>query len=198
MSILGVGHYLDETGGINLTSLLILCAVFGFTGSFISLFMSKFIAKRTTGTRIIAQPRTADEQWLVSIVDELARKANIKFPEEGIFAAAQAKAFATGLYCNAALVSVSEGMLQRFDREEVRAVMAYVICNVDNCDMVILTLVLGVVNSFVMFFARIIGHTVDRVVFKIEFGHDIGFWVNTIVAQMPLAILASMIVMAFS
>jgi len=198
MSILGVGHYLDETGGINLTSLLILCAVFGFTGSFISLFMSKFIAKRTTGTRIIAQPRTADEQWLVRTVDELARKANIKCPEVGIFPAAQANAFATGWNRNAALVAVSEGMLQRFDREEVRAVMAHEIGHVANGDMVTLTLVQGVVNTFVMFFARIIGHTVDRVVFKNERGHGIGFWVTTIVAQMVLAILASMIVMAFS
>src|SRR5690625_7792652 len=96
MSILGVGHYLDETGGINLTSLLILCAVFGFTGSFISLFMSKFIAKRTTGTRIIAQPRTADEQWLVSTVDELARKANIKCPEVGIFPRSEERRVGTG------------------------------------------------------------------------------------------------------
>ncbi|MDQ2077682.1 protease HtpX [Marinimicrobium sp. ABcell2] len=198
LNILGVGHYLDETGAIDLTTLLIFCAVFGFAGSFISLFMSKFIAKKTTGTRIIEQARTADEQWLVRTVEDLARKANIKPPEVGIFPAAQANAFATGWNRNAALVAVSEGMLQRFDKEEIRAVMAHEIGHVANGDMVTLTLVQGVVNTFVMFFARIIGHTVDRLVFKSQSGHGIGFWVTTIVAQMVLAVLASMIVMAFS
>ncbi len=198
LNLLGVDHYLKETGGLDLQSLLIFCAIFGFAGSFISLFLSKFIAKKTTGTRIIEQPRTADEQWLVKTVEELAREAGIKMPEVGIFPAPQSNAFATGWNKNAALVAVSEGLLKRFDRDEVRAVMAHEIGHVANGDMVTLALVQGVVNTFVMFFARIIGYTVDKLVFKNERGHGIGFYLVTIVAEIVLAILASTIVMAFS
>ncbi|WP_111641075.1 protease HtpX [Marinimicrobium alkaliphilum] len=198
LNLLGVGRYLDETGGLNLQHLLIFCAVFGFAGSFISLFLSKTLAKRGTGTQVIKQPRSADEQWLVSTVEDLARQAGIKTPEVGIFPAQQANAFATGWNRNAALVAVSQGMLQRFDRDEVRAVMAHEIGHVANGDMITLSLIQGVVNTFVMFFARIVGHTVDRVIFKTERGHGIGFYIVTFITEMILAFLASMIVMAFS
>ncbi len=198
LSLLGVDHYLQQNGGLDLTSLLIFCAVFGFGGSFVSLFLSKFIAKKTTGTQIIESPRTADEQWLVSTVKQLAQQAGIKTPEVGIFPAPQANAFATGWNKNASLVAVSQGLLQRFDRDEVKAVLAHEIGHVANGDMVTLSLLQGVINTFVMFFARIIGHTVDRVIFKTERGHGIGFYIVTFVTEIILALLASMIVMAFS
>lgn len=198
LSLLGVDHYLQQNGDLNLTSLLIFCAVFGFGGSFVSLFLSKFIAKKTTGTQVIKSPRTADEQWLVSTVQQLARDAGIKTPEIGIFPAQQANAFATGWNKNASLVAVSQGLLQRFDRDEVKAVLAHEIGHVANGDMVTLSLLQGVINTFVMFFARIIGHTVDRVIFKTERGHGIGFYIVTFVTEIILALLASLIVMAFS
>jgi heat shock protein HtpX len=198
LSLLGVGRYLDQTGNLDLQTLLIFCAVFGFTGSIISLLLSKFIAKKSMGVQLIERPRTADEQWLVDTVADLAQKAGIKTPEIGIFPAQESNAFATGWNRNAALVAVSLGMLQRFDRDEVRAVLAHEIGHVANGDMITLSLIQGVVNTFVMFFARIIGHTVDRVILKNENGHGIGFYVTTFVAEMVLGILASMIVMAFS
>lgn len=198
LSLLGVGHYLEQGGGLNLQSLLIFCAIFGFSGSLISLFLSKFIAKKTTGTRIIERPANADEQWLVAQVQQLARQAGIKTPEVGIFPVQQANAFATGWNRNAALVAVSQGLLQRFSRDEVKAVLAHEIGHVANGDMVTLSLIQGVINTFVMFFARIIGYTVDRVVFKNERGHGLGFYLVTFVSEIILAILASMIVMAFS
>lgn len=198
LNLLGVGRYLDASGGLNLSSLLVFCAVFGFTGSIISLLLSKFIAKKTMGVQLIERPRNADEQWLVSMVEELSQKAGIKTPEIGIFPAQEANAFATGWNRNAALVAVSLGMLQRFERDEVRAVMAHEIGHVANGDMITLSLIQGVVNTFVMFFARIIGHTVDRVLLKNENGHGIGFYIATFVAEIILGILASMIVMAFS
>nr|WP_049723832.1 protease HtpX [Gilvimarinus polysaccharolyticus] len=199
LNLLGVDRILNESGtGLDLTNLLIFCAVFGFAGSFISLFLSKFMAKRSTGTQLITQPRNAEEQWLVTTVAELAQRAGIGMPEVGVFPANQANAFATGWNRNKSLVAVSSGMLQRFDREEIRAVLAHEIGHVANGDMVTLTLIQGVVNTFVMFFARIIGHTVDKVVFKTERGVGIGYYIVTFIAEMLLAFLASMIVMAFS
>lgn len=199
LNLLGVDRILNESGtGLDLTALLIFCAVFGFSGAFVSLFLSKFIAKKSTGTRVINTPQTADERWLVQTVAELAEKAGIGMPEVGIFPAPEANAFATGWNKNKALVAVSAGLLQRFDREEARAVMAHEIGHVANGDMVTLTLLQGVVNTFVMFFARIIGHTIDKVVFKTERGVGIGYYVVTFVAEIILAFLASMIVMAFS
>jgi len=198
-SLLGLDGILAENGvDLNLGSLLIFCALFGFGGSLISLFLSKWMAKRSTGTQIIENPRTRDEQWLVETVRELAKEAGIGMPEVGIFPSEAANAFATGWNRNAALVAVSSGLLQRFSREEARAVMAHEIGHVANGDMVTLTLIQGVVNTFVLFFARIIGHTVDRVVFKTQSGHGIGYFVVTIVAQIVLSILASMIVFWFS
>lgn len=197
LQLLGVEHYLQDTG-LNLTSLLIFCAVFGFSGSLISLFISKWMAKRTTGTQIIENPRTPDERWLLETTRELAQKAGIGMPEVGIFPAQESNAFATGWNKNKALVAVSQGLLQRFDRNEARAVLAHEIGHVANGDMVTLSLIQGVVNTFVMFFARIIGYTVDKVVFKNERGHGIGFYVVTFIAEMILAVLASIIVMKFS
>jgi heat shock protein HtpX len=197
LNLLGVEHYLQGTE-LNLTSLLIFCAVFGFSGSLISLLISKWMAKRSTKTRIIETPATEQERWLVNTVAELAKKANIGMPEVGIFPAPESNAFATGWNKNKALVAVSEGLLQRFSRDEVRAVMAHEIGHVANGDMITLSLIQGVVNTFVMFFARIFGHFVDRVILKNERGHGIGFYVATFAAEMVLAVLASIIVMKFS
>ena len=173
LNLLGVGHYL-EGSNLNLTSLLIFCGVFGFSGALISLFLSKWMAKLTTRTQVIAEPRNEQERWLLNTVQQLAKQAGINMPEVGVFPAPESNAFATGWNKNAALVAVSQGLLQRFSRDEVRAVMAHEIGHVANGDMVTLALIQGVINTFVMFFARIIGHTVDRVVFKSENGHGIG------------------------
>jgi heat shock protein HtpX len=183
---------------LNLGALLVFCALFGFGGSMISLFLSKWMAKRGTGTYIIEEPRNRDEQWLLDTVRELAEEAKIGMPEVGIFPSQAANAFATGWNRNDALVAVSAGLLQRFRPDEVRAVMAHEIGHVANGDMVTLTLIQGVVNTFVMFLARVIGHTVDRVVFKTERGVGIGFFVVTIVAELVLGLLASTIVFWFS
>ena len=198
LNLLGVGNYLQANGQLDLNSLLAFCAVFGMAGSFVSLLMSKWMAKRSTGTQIIETPRNADEQWLLSTVKELADKAGIGMPEVGIFPSPVSNAFATGWNRNSALVAVSAGLLQRFNRDEVKAVLAHEIGHVANGDMITLTLIQGVVNTFVMFFARIIGHTVDKVVFKTERGVGIGFYITTFIAEMVLGILASMIVMWFS
>jgi heat shock protein HtpX len=198
LNLLGVGHYLQANGQMNLNSLLAFCAVFGMTGSIISLLISKWMAKRSTGTVVIETPRNADEQWLMSTVKELADKAGIGMPEVGIFPSPVSNAFATGWNRNSALVAVSAGLLQRFNRDEVKAVLAHEIGHVANGDMITLTLIQGVVNTFVMFFARIIGHTVDKVIFKTERGVGIGFYITTFIAEMVLGILASIIVMSFS
>ena len=198
-NLLGLGGILAENGvDLNLGSLLVFCALFGFGGSLISLLLSKTMAKRGTGTYIIEQPRNRDEQWLVDTVAELAEQAGIGMPEVGIFPSEAANAFATGWKRDNALVAVSAGLLQRFRPEEVRAVMAHEIGHVANGDMVTLTLIQGVVNTFVMFLARVIGHTVDRVVFKTERGYGLGYYAVTIVTEIVLGFLASMIVFWFS
>ena len=199
LSLLGVDSTLQSNGvDLDLRALLIFSGVFGISGSLVSLFLSKWMAKRAAKVRVIDQPRTQSEQWLVATVRELSQKAGIRMPEVGIFPAQQANAFATGWNRNDALVAVSEGMLQRFSPEEVRAVMAHEIGHVANGDMVTLALVQGVVNTFVIFFSRIIGHVVDRVVFKTERGYGPGYYITSIVAQILLGILASAIVMWFS
>lgn len=199
LRLLGVEGILASNGvDLNLQSLLIFCAVFGFAGSFISLFLSKFMAKMSTRTTLIQQPSTPDERWLVETVADLARKADIGMPEVGIFPAQQSNAFATGWNRNNALVAVSSGLLHRFNRDEVRAVLAHEIGHVANGDMITLSLIQGVINTFVMFFARLIGFFVDRVVLKNERGLGIGYWISTIVAEICLGILASIIVMWFS
>ena len=198
-NLLGLEGILASNGvDLNLTNLLVFCALFGMSGSFISLLISKFMAKRGTGTQIIENPRNRDEQWLVDTVRSLADEAGIGMPEVGVFPSESANAFATGWNRNNALVAVSTGLMRRFDEREVRAVLAHEIGHVANGDMITLTLVQGVVNTFVMFFARIIGHTVDRVVFKTERGYGIGYYIVTIVAEILLGILASMVVMWFS
>ena len=198
-NLLGLQGILAANGvDLNLGSLLVFCALFGFGGSLVSLFLSKWMAKRGTGTYIIETPRNRDEQWLLTTVEELAREARIGMPEVGVFPSQAANAFATGWNRNAALVAVSAGLLQRFRPEEVRAVLAHDIGHVANGDMVTLTMIQGVVNTFVMFLARIIGHTVDRVVFKTERGYGLGYYVVTIVAELVLGFLASMIVFWFS
>ena len=199
LSLLGVESIMAQNGvDLDLGSLLVFCAVFGMAGSLVSLFISKWMAKRATHTQIITQPSNNNERWLLETVAELAQKAGIGMPEVGIFPSPQANAFATGWNKNSALVAVSEGLLRQMKPNEVRAVLAHEIGHVANGDMITLTLIQGVVNTFVMFFARIIGHTVDRAVFKTERGHGIGFYITTFIAEMVLGILASTIVMWFS
>ena len=199
LSLLGVESIMAQNGvDLDLGSLLVFCAVFGMAGSLVSLFISKWVAKRATHTQIITQPSNNNERWLLETVAELAQKAGIGMPEVGIFPSPQANAFATGWNKNSALVAVSEGLLRQMKPNEVRAVLAHEIGHVANGDMITLTLIQGVVNTFVMFFARIIGHTVDRAVFKTERGHGIGFYITTFIAEMVLGILASTIVMWFS
>jgi len=198
-NLLGFESILQANGvDLNLSALLVFCALFGFGGAMISLLLSKWMARRSTGTVLIEQPRNRDEQWLVQTVEELAQRAGIDTPDIGIFPSEAANAFATGWNRNDALVAVSAGLLRRFQPNEVRAVLAHEIGHVANGDMVTLTLVQGVVNTFVMFFARVIGHTVDRVVFKTERGYGLGYFLVTIVAEILLGFLASMIVMWFS
>lgn len=197
LNLLGVGYYLSSEG-LDLGSLLAFCAVFGFAGSFVSLFISKWMAKKTARVHVITNPRSPEERWLLETVSDLAQKANIAMPEVGIFPAQQANAFATGWNKNSALVAVSEGMLQRFRRDEVRAVLGHEVGHVANGDMVTLALIQGVTNTFVMFFARIIGYVVDRAVFKTERGHGPAFFVVTFLTEIVLAFLASMIVSWFS
>ncbi|MCU1720799.1 protease HtpX [Pseudomonas sp. 5P_5.1_Bac1] len=199
LSLFGFNGFMAANGvDLKLDQLLVFCAVFGFAGSLISLLISKWMAKMSTGTQIITQPRTGHEQWLLQTVEELSRNAGIKMPEVGIFPAYEANAFATGWNRNDALVAVSQGLLERFSRDEVRAVLAHEIGHVANGDMVTMALVQGVVNTFVMFFARIIGNFVDKVIFKNEEGQGIAYYVATIVAELILGILASIIVMWFS
>jgi heat shock protein HtpX len=199
LRLLGVESILADNGmDLNLGSLLVFCAVFGFMGSFVSLLMSKFIAKRTSGTQIIETPSNSQQRWLMETVAGLAEKAGIGMPEVGIFPAKESNAFATGWNRNNALVAVSSGLLERFSEDEARAVLAHEIGHVANGDMITLSLVQGVVNTFVMFAARLVGFFIDRVVLKNQRGLGLGYWVATIVAEIILGILASMIVMWFS
>lgn len=199
LSILGVGSY-HSAGGLNLGSLLVFCFVFGMVGSMISLFMSKWVAKKTTGTQIIETPRNQAEQWLLQTVSELAQTAGIKMPEVGIFYSTQSNAFATGWNKNDALVAVSSGLLERMSADEVRAVLAHEIGHVANGDMVTLSLVQGVVNTFVMFFARVAGDFIDRNLFGrgADEPPGIGYFVTSMVLDIVFGILASTIVLWFS
>jgi len=197
--VVGLEDYLAGQGiYTNLSALLVFCGIFGFAGSFVSLLLSKTMAKFGTGTRIIASPANAEERWLLETVGDLARRAGIGMPEVGIFPAPQSNAFATGWNRDNALVAVSAGLLERFDREEARAVLAHEIGHVANGDMVTMSLIQGVLNTFVMFFARVIGAVIDRAVFKNERGHGVGYFMVVMVLQVVLGILASMIAMWFS
>ncbi len=196
LRLLGIDSVLDEQGtGINYQSLLVLSLVIGFGGSFISLAMSKWMAKRSTGAHVISQPANAVESWLVNTVERQARQAGIETPEIAIYDSPDMNAFATGARRNAALVAVSTGLLQGMPKDEVEAVLAHEISHVANGDMVTLTLIQGVVNTFVIFLSRIVGHFVDRVILRNESGYGIGYFAAVIVAQLVLGILASIIVM---
>jgi heat shock protein HtpX len=195
--LLGVDHFLAANGS-NLSSLLVFAALFGFGGAFISLAISKWMAKRSMGVQVITEPRTATEQWLVSTVRRLAQEAGIGMPEVGIFDSPEPNAFATGARRDSSLVAVSTGLLQRMNQNEVEAVLGHEISHVANGDMVTLTLIQGVVNTFVIFLARIIGNLVDRTLFRSEDGRGPAYFISVIVSEIVLGILASMIVMWFS
>ena len=198
-NLLGLEGILANNGvDLNLGSLLVFCGLFGMSGSLISLLLSKFMAKRGTGTQLIEGPRNREEQWLVDTVKSLADDAGIGMPEVGIFNSPDPNAFATGWNRNKALVAVSTGLLQNMKPEEVEAVLGHEVSHVANGDMVTMGLIQGVVNTFVIFLSRIIGHVVDRVVFKTERGYGPAYFITSIVAQIFLSILASMIVMWFS
>lgn len=196
LRLLGVDSVLDESNvGLNYQALLILSLVIGFGGSFISLALSKWMAKRSTGARVITQPANATESWLVNTVERQARQAGIETPEVAIYAAPDMNAFATGARRNAALVAVSTGLLQGMKQDEIEAVLAHEISHVANGDMVTLTLIQGVVNTFVIFLSRVVGHFVDRVILRNESGYGLGYFGAVIAAQLLLGMLASIIVM---
>jgi heat shock protein HtpX len=196
LSALGVDRFLTENG-LDLQMLLVFSLIVGFSGSIFSLLISKPMAKWSTGARVIEQPEGAHEQWLVATVRRLADKANIGMPEVAVFEGAP-NAFATGAFKNSALVAVSTGLLESMSREEVEAVLGHEISHVANGDMVTLTLIQGVVNTFVVFLARVVGFAVDRMVFRTERGIGPGYYITVIVCQIVFSILASMIVMWFS
>ncbi|MGK0673327.1 MAG: protease HtpX [Halothiobacillaceae bacterium] len=189
---------MNGPGGLNLGSLLVFAALFGFGGAFVSLMMSKWIAKQSVGAQVIEQPSNSTELWLLETVRRQAEKAGIAMPEVAIYDSPEINAFATGPSRNNALVAVSTGLLDYMNRDEAEAVLGHEIGHIANGDMVTLTLIQGVVNTFVIFFARIIGDFVDRVIFKNEEGNGIAYIVVTIVAELVLGILASIIVMWFS
>jgi heat shock protein HtpX len=199
MSLLGVNTILDEQGvGLDMGNLLVFSAVFGMGGSFISLAISKWMAKRMTGAQVIEQPRNDAEAWLVQTVSHQAQAKGLGMPEVAIFPSDSPNAFATGARKNAALVAVSTGLLRRMNRDEIEAVLAHEISHVANGDMVTLALVQGVVNTFVLFLSRLVGYFVDRVILKNERGLGIGFFLTSLVAQIVFGILASTIVFWFS
>jgi heat shock protein HtpX len=197
MRLLGVGPYLTANG-MNYTSLLIFSGVMGFGGAFISLAISKWSAKRMSGAVIIEQANTQTERWLIATVQQQAKKVGIKMPEVAIFDSPEVNAFATGMTKNSSLVAVSTGLLRGMTQDEVEAVLAHEVSHIANGDMVTLTLIQGVVNTFVMFFSRIIGNIVDKAVFKTKDGNGPAFFITMIIAEMVLGVLASIIVMWFS
>ncbi len=199
IQLLGLEDVLRGTGsGLDLTGLLIISAIVGFAGSFISLLMSKFAAKMSTGAKVIENPSSPTESWLVNTVQRQAQQAGIGMPEVAVYDSPEPNAFATGWNRNNSLVAVSTGLLRSMTKEEVEAVLGHEVSHVANGDMVTLTLIQGVVNTFVIFLSRIVGHFVDRVVFRTEEGYGPGYYITAIVAQIIFGILASTIVMWFS
>ena len=199
LQLLGVDSLLDEQGvDLDLRALLIFSALFGMGGSFISLALSKWMAKRATGAQVIQDPRGQAELWLVETVGKHAKAAGIGMPEVAIYDSPAPNAFATGARRDSALVAVSTGLLRGMNQDEVDGVLAHEVSHIANGDMVTLTLIQGVINTFVIFFARVIGHFVDRVILKNERGLGIGYFVVSILAQIVLGILASTIVFWFS
>ena len=196
--LLGLDRFLTANG-LNLGGLLMFAALFGFGGSFISLALSKWMAKRATGARVIENPSNPTERWLVETVRRHAQLAGIGMPEVAVYEAPEINAFATGMNRNSALVAVSTGLLQQMTPDEAEAVLGHEVTHVANGDMVTLALIQGVVNTFVIFLARVIGYLVDRVVLKNDRDSlGIGYWVTSIAAELVLGILASIIVMWFS
>jgi heat shock protein HtpX len=198
LRLLGVDRILAEGGGLNYNALLVFASVFGFGGAFISLAMSKWSAKRMTGAMVIEQPANEVERWLVETVRRQSQMAGIGMPEVAIYDAPDVNAFATGMSKNNALVAVSTGLLQKMTRDEAEAVLGHEVAHVANGDMVTLALIQGIVNTFVIVAARVVGSLVDRTVFKNENGHGPAFWIVSIVAEIVFGILASVIVMYFS
>ena len=196
LNLLGVNRFMAESG-LNVGMLLVFSLIVGFAGSIISLLLSKTMAKFGTGAQVIETPQTADEQWLVSTVRRHAEKAGIGMPEVAIFEG-EPNAFATGAFRNSSLVAVSTGLLQSMTREEVDAVLGHEIAHVANGDMVTMALVQGVVNTFVVFLARVVGYVVDKFVFRTERGIGLGYYITVIVCEIVFGILASLIVMWFS
>ncbi len=200
LRLLGVDRWMDQSGGINFPALLVLSAVIGFAGSIVSLFMSKWMAKQSVGAQVITNPFDPTERWLVETVRRQAQAAGIGMPEVAIYDAPDVNAFATGWNRNDALVAVSTGLLNNMSKDEVEAGLAHEISHVANGDMVTLALIQGVVNTFVVFFSKLFGYFVDRVLLKNEGreGPGIGAFVAEIVAQLVLGVLASIVVMWFS
>lgn len=199
LRLFGFQGYLDNQGvNLDINGLVMFAAVFGFGGSLISLAISKWTAKRMTGAKVIEQPANESETWLVSTVQRQAEQAGIGRPEVAIYDAPDVNAFATGMNKNNALVAVSTGLLRAMNRDEAEAVLGHEVSHVANGDMITLALIQGVVNTFVIVLSRVIGHMVDRVVFKTQRGHGPAFWVTAIIAEIVLGILASSIVMWFS
>ncbi|MEJ2601936.1 MAG: protease HtpX [Gammaproteobacteria bacterium] len=196
--VLGLENIISETGGLNLTSLLVFSAVIGFGGSLISLAISKKVAIMTTGAKVIGQPASAVESWLVNTVQAQATRAGIGMPDVAVYDAPEVNAFATGMSRNKALVAVSSGLLSKMDRTEAEAVLAHEVSHIANGDMVTMTLLQGVLNTFVIFLSRVVGFFVDRVVFRNEHGAGIGFFLTSLVAQILFGILATIIVHWFS
>jgi len=195
--LIGLDTWLTVHGG-SLSGLLVFAAFVGFGGSFISLAISKWMAKRSMGVRVIGTPANATEQWLVGVVQQHAQRVGVGMPEVGIFDSPEPNAFATGANRNAALVAVSTGLLERMNREEITAVLGHEMTHVANGDMVTLTLIQGVVNTFVIFLSRVIGNIVDRALFRSDDGRGIAYFATVLVTQMLLSVLATMIVMWFS
>ncbi len=196
LNVLGIQQL---PGGLNIQALLIFAAVIGFGGSFISLAMSKWLAKMATGATVIEQPRNSTEQWLVETVRQQARQAGIGMPEVAVYDSPDMNAFATGMSRNSAMVAVSTGLLQAMNKDEAAAVLGHEITHVSNGDMVTLALIQGVLNTFVIVLSRVVGYVVDRVILKNDRDSmGVGFYVSSIVAQILLGVLASMIVMWFS
>jgi heat shock protein HtpX len=196
VSVLGLDRYLTQEG-LNLQALLAFSAILGFGGAFVSLLISKWMAKTAMGVKVITEPRNETEQWLVNTVRQQAQTAGIGMPEVGIFESPDPNAFATGANKNSALVAVSTGLLNNMRRNEVEAVLGHEVSHVANGDMVTLTLIQGVMNTFVFFLARVIGFVVDRVILKNE-RQGMGYFATVIVAQLVLGILAGMVVAWFS
>jgi heat shock protein HtpX len=197
MRILGVEPYLNANG-LDLSNLLAFAAIMGFGGAFISLAMSKWSAKRMSGAVVIEEARTPTEIWLMKTVREQADAVGIKMPEVAVFNSPEVNAFATGMTKNSSLVAVSTGLLNAMTKDEAEAVLAHEVSHIANGDMVTLTLIQGVVNTFVMFLSRVIGYAVDKIIFKTERGTGPAFFVTMIIAELVLGVLASMIVMWFS